>query len=365
MNGSKQIPFNNLGRQFLLHEKELTDAYTRVVKTGRLLDGRYTEEFENWLAVKNHQPYAVTCHSGANALEIIASYYKENGKYALLPTYTFPATINAFVNAGWDIFLADCDDDGVIMPPDEHAFDIIVGVGLHGIALPERLDQGCLVEDGAQHWLSDNCNRMSTATAISFDPTKNLPNYGNGGAVVTSDDDLYEFALNYRSHGKRFLHLLPGSNSRMSEMDCAMLLAKTQYLDAWQERRKQIAIKWINAFKDAGIDTMINDNNIETHGLHKFVIRIDDQERVLNELHQCGIDARIHYREPLHTVGLFAALPYQGGETCKQLSRTSISLPFYPELTDSEVDFIADKVCQIVHAANPTHNLISDYQSHQ
>jgi dTDP-4-amino-4,6-dideoxygalactose transaminase len=364
MTGSKQIPFNNLSRQFLLHKEELMTAYATVAETGRLLDGPYTEQFEDWLAIKNQMPYAVTCGSGTNALEIIARYYKENGKYALLPSYTFPATINAFVTAGWDICLADCDEDGVILPPEQHAFDIIVGVGLHGIALPDRLNQGCLVEDGAQHWLSNNCHRMSTTTAISFDPTKNLPNYGNGGAIVTNDDELYEYALNYRAHGKRYVHLMPGSNSRMNEMDCAMLMVKTKYLDQWQAARKQIALKWIDAFNANNIKTMITLDNINKHALHKFVIQVDNRDYVLNELYRNGIEARVHYSNPLHTVGLFAALPYYGGDTSTRLSKCSISLPFYPELTLEEVEFIQDKVCQIVREARPTHNSISDFQSY-
>ena len=101
-----------------------------------------------------------------------------------------------------------------------------------------------IIEDGAQHWLSNNCNRIGNATAISFDPMKNLNAYGNGGAVVTDDLDLLEFAREWTNNGKP-KHSNIGTNSRMSEIECGQMMVKTNHIDSWQERRRAIVNYWM------------------------------------------------------------------------------------------------------------------------
>ena len=211
MTGSLTIPFTGLKKQYHNLRTEILDVTDEVYRSGQLMSGNYTLEFENWLAKKNHSKYAVTCHSGTQALEIIAYYYRTksgiNPPRAVVPSMTYVATANAFANAGWEVYIGDTDYHGLLDKkkiPDDLSIQAHVLVGLYGASL-EQLENkfwatDLIIEDGAQHWLANNCRRVGNATAISFDPMKNLASYGNGGAVVTSDLNLIEYARAWREH---------------------------------------------------------------------------------------------------------------------------------------------------------------------
>lgn len=357
-----KIAFTGLRRQYNNLREEILDATDIVLRSGDLMDGNYTAEFESWLGRKNHNMHAVTCHSGTQALEIIASYCADNirdvGKIpkVLIPAMTYPATANAFMRAGWQVEIVDTDTYGVMDPAlihDDHTrdYDAICVVGLYGAALQHRwyAMTDCLIEDGAQHWLSDNCHRQSSCAAISFDPTKNLPSYGNGGAVITSDLYLAEYARNWCNNGKASGHAVIGTNSRMSEIDCAQMMVKTQHLDAWQIRRSQIARYWMTRLEEKSVRCLIDDTNFKSHALQKFVIEVDNQSELQQRLASCQIETKVHYKNPLHELNAY--------QDCKgpnllsvssSLARRCVSLPFYPELTDLEADCIIDSVLACV-----------------
>jgi dTDP-4-amino-4,6-dideoxygalactose transaminase len=347
------IPFTGLKKQYNNLRTEILDATDEVLRSGQLMAGNYTAEFENWLARKNHSKYAVTCHSGSQALEIIAEYYRmqssTNPPRVVVPAMTYAATANAFVRAGWDIYIADTDTHGLLNKnkiPHDLSIQATVLVGLYGAAVNADRFWGTdlIIEDGAQHWLSNKCNRVGNATAISFDPMKNLNAYGNGGAVVTDDMDLLEFAREWTNNGKP-QHSTIGTNSRMSETESAQMMVKTRYIDAWQARRKNIALYWTGRLKNSGIRSLIDVNNFETHCYHKFVIDADARDILARNLNIKGIETRIHYKEPLHELPAYSA--YTGPDilsVASALSRRVLSLPIYPELSDLEVEYIIDSV---------------------
>lgn len=360
------IPFFGINRQYNFLRQEILDVTDEVLRTGQVMSGNYTAEFENWLAKKNHSKYAITCHSGTQALEIIAHYIKKvlivnDTPRALIPAMTFKATANAFINAGWDIEFVDTDhyaimDYGKI--DESNLPDVIVGVGLYGAAIEDALDMRKIakrlaltsppgtmfVEDAAQHWLSNNCRRIGLAAAISFDPTKNFNNYANGGAIVTNDHDLFSFAQAYRQNGTP-QGIWYGTNSRMGEVDCAQLMVKSKYIDSWQERRRHIAEYWSNRLSKAEVRCLIDKNNIANHCYHKFVIEVDDRDQLKAHLAQKRIEARVHYSTPLHEEGHFRQYP---GPyllcNASALCRRVLSLPIYPELSDLEVEYIIDQI---------------------
>jgi dTDP-4-amino-4,6-dideoxygalactose transaminase len=352
MNGLK-IPFTGLKKQYNNLRTEILDVTDEVLRSGQLMAGNYTAEFENWLAKKNHSKYAVTCHSGSQALEIIAEYYRTQTSAhpprVVIPTMTYVATANAFIRAGWDVYLADTDANGILNKkkiPNDLSIQATVLVGLYGAAVnTDRFwATDLIIEDGAQHWLSNNCNRLGNATAISFDPMKNLNAYGNGGAVVTDDIDLLEFAREWTNNGKP-KHTNVGTNSRISEIDAAQLMIKTQYLDEWQQRRASIAEYWMMRLKNTHIRSLITSDNYATHCYHKFVIDVDQRDLLQRNLALKNIETRVHYKEPLHE--LFAYSDYSGPDilsVASALSRRVLSLPIYPELTDLEVEYIIDQV---------------------
>jgi dTDP-4-amino-4,6-dideoxygalactose transaminase len=352
MTGLK-IAFTGLKKQYSNLRTEILDATDEVYRSGELMDGNYTAEFENWLAKRNGVKYAVTCHSGTHALEIIAEYYATvSGSVppqVLIPTMTYVATANAFMRAGWAVELVDTDRYGIInlkSVAGEVGTQAVVAVGLYGAALRNQLywANNIVIEDAAQHWLSNGCERIGNAAALSFDPMKNLGNYGNGGAVVTSDLNLLEFAREWRNNGKPN-HQELGTNSRMSEVDSAQMMVKTRYIDVWQQRRGEIAAYWVTRLKGTGIRTLIDDTNIKTHCFHKFVIDVDRRDILQRNLALHNIETKIHYAHPLHELPAYDHLA--GPDilsTASALSRRVLSLPIYPELTDLEVEYVIDQV---------------------
>lgn len=330
-----------------------------MLRSGVLMGGNYTAEFEHWLAKKNHQNYAITCHSGTQALEIIAEYYRGEISISpprvLVPAFTFPATANAFVRAGWDVKFIDVDSYGVMNYEKidrKQSIQALCVVGLYGHAVTDQpyFYTDLVIEDGAQHWLADNCTRRGKATAVSFDPTKNLSNYGNGGAVITDDRDLASFALDWTRHGKHSNHSQAGTNSRMSEIDCAQLMIKTRHIDRWQQRRKDIAKHWIAMFKDEPIRCLIDQKNLDRHCVHKFVIDVDNRNTVAKQLKLRGVETKVHYDQPLWNMPAFNRNSVVDSflSSAESLSRRCLSLPIYPELSDLEIEYIADQVLQSV-----------------
>jgi dTDP-4-amino-4,6-dideoxygalactose transaminase len=228
-------------------------------------------------------------------------------------------------------------------------------VGLYGAAVnADRFwATDLVIEDGAQHWLSNSSTRVGSATALSFDPMKNLNAYGNGGAVVTNDHNLAWFAREWINNGKP-KHAGIGTNSRMSEIETAQLLVKTRYIDAWQLRRRNIVSYWLERLKKSGIRTLIDDSNFETHCYHKFVIDVDNRDVLASNLAIRGIETRVHYREPLHELPAYAG--YTGPDilsAASALSRRVLSLPLYSELTDLEVEYIIDS---LLNSASTKHS---------
>jgi dTDP-4-amino-4,6-dideoxygalactose transaminase len=360
MSGLK-IAFTGLPRQYNNLREEILDVTDTVLLSGNLMSGNYTAEFESWLAQKNQSNHAITCHSGTQALEIIARYYAdphETARRVLIPAMTYPATANAFITAGWTVDIADVDYRGIMdseKVPYPNNYDAVCLVGLYGASINRdekfwNKHFWIVIEDGAQHWLSNNCQRFGNATAISFDPTKNLPNYGNGGAIVTDDHELFDFARDYTNNGKASKHAIAGSNSRMSEIDCAQMMIKTRYIDEWQLRRKNIAAHWLRRLEDdARVRCLINYTNFDKHSFHKFVIEVDQRDIVQRNLSLRKIETKIHYAEPLQELPVFQQ--YQGPDMLSAsyaLSRRCLSLPIYPELTDLEVEYIIDQLLDCV-----------------
>jgi dTDP-4-amino-4,6-dideoxygalactose transaminase len=189
---------------------------------------------------------------------------------------------------------------------------------------------------------------MGDCAAISFDPMKNLSAYGNGGAVVTDNEDLANFARGWRDNGKP-THNLTGTNSRMSEVECASLIVKTRYLDQWQRRRSVISRHYRERLEGGNLRCLIDKTNMYDHANHKFVIEVNDRDQLQQRLKLVGVETKVHYEKPLHEISVYRQYP--GPDilgASSSLSRRCLSLPIYPELTDSEVDFISDQVLSFV-----------------
>ena len=355
-----KIPFTGIQRQYANLREEIMDITDSVLTTGQVMNGEWTMRFEDWLANKNHVKYAVTCHSGTQALELIAAFHRQWGfggavPTVLIPAMTYVATANAWVKAGWNIHIVDTDGYGLIDPkkvPRNLVFHAVCTVGLYGAAYNRWFpNEGnyAMIEDGAQHWLSNDCRRHGAACAISFDPTKNFANYGNGGAIVTNDRDLLDYARDWQSNGKGGGSADHVTNSRMSEVDCAQMMIKARYLNDWQARRETIARYWMDRFAGTSVRCLIDSTNVDKHCFHKFVIDINNRDSVKSKLEASGISTKIHYSRPLHEEPRYVNTPGPNMmSAASSLARRGLSLPIYPELTDAEVEFIADQVISCV-----------------
>jgi dTDP-4-amino-4,6-dideoxygalactose transaminase len=168
---------------------------------------------------------------------------------------------------------------------------------------------------------------MGDVSVLSFDPTKNLNNYGSGGMILTDDFQIYETCRGLRDNGK-IIHDSPGTNSKMSEADCAQMLVKLGHFDAWQRRRSEIANYYIDALYQY-VDILIPGEGVE-HAWHKFVIRTENRSALIG----VGFNY-VDYSKDLYT------------ET-SAFTRECLSLPIYPELSDSEIETVVEKIKQYI-----------------
>ena len=345
------IPHFGLARQYKNIGEELLDATHRALKDGQLMSSHYTRSFEEWLKHKTNTKYAITVHSGTQALEIIARWKKikhnetmDGNPKVRIPNLTYPATLNSFLTAGWDVDLVDTDKNGII----DHnlrvggVYDCVMGfAGRRPWSDVRYEDSYGVIVDGAQHWLEAGGN-VGSGMAISFDPTKNLNSSGNGGAIVTNDEKLYLYASSYRDNCKPYFHDV-GTNSRMSELDCAHLLVRVKHINAWQIRRATISSYWCEQFKNLPM-TCLSDTR-DPHAHQKFVMYLPDRNSLFTHLMLDGIECKRHYEYVLGDLPSAKDLAKPDLlSTSVMLSRGVISLPMYPELTDNDVQYIANKV---------------------
>ena len=348
-----QVPFTGLARQYNNLKDELASATHDALKEGILVSGPQTEMFEAWLRDRCCAEFALVTHSGTQALEIIAraelnvekEYHYPVSDTIRIPNLTYPATLNAFLTAGWNVELVDVDKNGLIAEFPHNIHTCYVGLygaaGSRSLAKFEQVADTHIIVDGAQHWLADPSN-IGIAMAISFDPTKNLNASGNGGAIITNDIEIYKFSKDYVSNGGK-RHECAGTNSKMSEIDCSHLLVRSKYIDGWQIRRKKIRQYYLNAFKDLPLRCLSRD--FMFHMDQKFVIETDRRNELAAYLNTNGIETKVHYPYALSELPIAKNLVKPDFiSTGVMLTRGVLSLPIYPELTDNEIEYIANTV---------------------
>ena len=357
------IPFFGVARQYQNLREEILDATDRVYSTGRVLDGAFTEELEHKIARRCNRDYAVAVNSGTQALIFSQLATLTKPPYSILiPTISFVATMNSVLWNNFTPVFCDIDYKGLIdLNAYQHKLDRSVGavmyVNLFGNCIDyDRFriqtkffnDDLIVIEDAAQSFGASYrgipSGKMGDVSVLSFDPTKNLNNYGSGGMILTDDLEIYEACRLYRDNGKP-VHDTPGTNSKMSEADCAQLLVKLRHFDSWQSRRKDIANYYIDRLYQY-VDIILPNEHVE-HAWHKFVIRTENRHALAGHLSRSGIETKIHYESALYDFGAgFNYIDYSKDlftET-SAFTRECLSLPIYPELSDSEVEIIADKI---------------------
>jgi dTDP-4-amino-4,6-dideoxygalactose transaminase len=357
------IKFFGLDRQYQSLKEEILDATDQVLKTGLVLDGPFTKKFETAIALRTHRTYAIAVNSCTQAL-IFAQQCTNNQRKTLIPSISFIATLNSVLMTGNTPVFCNTDDQGLIdlesldMNLNDAGIDTVMYVNLFGNVVDyDRFTTQTqffnkdifVIEDAAQSFGASYkgipSGKLGTISCLSFDPTKNLPNYGSGGMLLTDDYQIYDKLRNLRDNGKYSQHELLGTNSKMSETDCASMLVKLKYFDSWQRRREDIAEYYTRELNNL-VETPSVEHNVN-HAWHKYVIKFFARNSLKEHLEKNNIETKIHYSQPLFD----SNLGFSYVNSVKQLYRESskfcmecLSLPIYPELTDAEVEKIVSVI---------------------
>jgi len=347
---AKQIPFFGVARQNKLLQDKLTPVIQSTLNSGILMNGPNVAALETHLAEYTGFKYAIGVANCTQALESVLAAHTPHNNEPLsicIPALTYKATINAAMRARMRPVILDVDVDGLITGSpfaggETPALACIVGLYGNGTGgSPPGMSH---IRDAAQDWpvLKENPFYNGTATA-SFDPTKNLYGVGGGGMVFTNSNYVATFVRSWRANdGDR---LTAGTNSKMSEVDAAVMLAKLEYFDHWQQRRNIIARHWTLALEpyEGVVRPLYHRGNWHCHAVQKYVIELTQVDRNLFRKHlwDQGIETRIHYDLPLHEMINYSRFTNPGPlSVASCLARKVVSLPIYPELSNSEAEHI-------------------------
>lgn len=358
------IPFFGLDRQYESIKEEILDATNEVLKSGQVLDGIHTQLFENAIARRCNRSFAISVNSGTQALIFAQMAALNKPPYSILiPTISFVATINSVLMNGHTPVFCEVDHKALMdLSTVDYKLDTSIGAIMYVNLFGNCIDWDkfrmytqffnndlVIIEDAAQSfgasYKGTPSGKMGTVSVLSFDPTKNLPNYGSGGMILTDDFNIYEICRNLKNNGKSRDHDVPGTNSKMSEVDCAQMMVKLNHFDKWQRRRKEIADYYINELYQY-LDILMPNEGVE-HAWHKFVIRYETRSGLKNALELNGIETKIHYDTALidYNVGYqYRDYTHFMYTETNEFTRECLSLPIYPELTDSEVETIVERI---------------------
>lgn len=361
------IPFFGINRQYATLRDELLDASDIVYRTGQVLDGPYVRKFEEAIAQRCNRKYAVAVNSCTQGL--IFALRPISIKKLLIPNISFPATLNSVLLAQSteEIQFEICDTDinGLI---DLQSLDYALnGAGIDTIMYPNLWGHTVdwdnfqvvanffnqdmfVIEDAAQsfgaYYKDQPSGSLGDVSVLSFDPTKNLPNYGSGGMILTDEAEFAEVFMNYRDNGKLRDHDIAGTNSKMSESDCAQMLVKLQYFDQWQKRRTEIAEYYINELYQY-VDIVLPGPDV-TSAWHKFIIRTSLRHNLQSYMARHGVETRIHYSQGMVDLPVLGSTNYVWAadqfRESDAFTKECLSLPIYPELTDAEVEHVVETI---------------------
>lgn len=353
------IPQANPRASYIAHKEEIDGAIARVLESGRYILGQEVAAFEEEFAAYIGVRFGIGVNSGTDALHLaLWACGIGSGDEVITVSHTAVATVVAIELCHAKPVLVDIDPSTFLIDPDQIEGAItsrtkaIIPVHLYGhvadmesILSIARAHGLRVIEDCAQSHGATHGERKSGAlgdmAAFSFYPTKNLGAFGDGGMVVTNDRELNERVRILREYGwrQRFISEISGLNSRLDELQAAVLRVKLQYLDRWNgERRRKASIytKWLK-----GLEIVCPiEKEPAQHVYHLYVIRTRKRDSLQAFLKEREISTLIHYPVPIHLQNAYRNLGYQKGDLpfTEQCSKEILSLPFFPEMTEREME---------------------------
>lgn len=342
---------------------DIDERIKSILDKGWYLQGEWDKTFEENFAEFCGVKHCIGCANGLDALNlIIRAYGFGAGDEIIVPANTYIASILAISENGCTPVLVEPSIDTYNINPDlieEKITDktkAIMVVHLYGQAvqmdkileLAKKYDLK-VIEDSAQAhgavYKNKKAGNLGDASGFSFYPGKNLGCMGDGGAVTTNDDELaakIRAIANYGSD-RKYHHIYKGVNSRLDEIQAAVLDVKLSYLDSDNSRRREISKYYRENIKNPKIILpKVYDEN--AHVWHIFAIRCDERDRLQKYLEENGIQTNIHYPTPPHKQGAYAEWETKSFPVSEEIHRTELSLPISPVLTDEEVQRVVEVV---------------------
>jgi dTDP-4-amino-4,6-dideoxygalactose transaminase len=362
------INFLDIKKINFLHQEEIETKLIEVFRSGWFVLGSEVQTFENNLKSYLDVQHVVGVANGLDALRLIFKAYIElgimqHGDEVIVPANTYIASILA---------ISDNQLVPVLVEPDEETFNIdfdlieshitdktkaILLVDLYGRAcFDEKINEFKekyslkIIEDNAQaigaEWKGKKTGSICDAAGFSFYPGKNLGALGDGGAISTNDDELAKVirALSNYGSNQKYVNIYQGLNSRLDEIQAAVLSIKLKYLDEENSKRKEIAKRYVSEIKNPEIILPKIPLDINEHVWHLYVIRSKNRNALQQHLLDNGIQTLIHYPIAPHKQGAYAELNHLSFPISERIHDEVLSLPISQVMTEEEVNYVI-QVC--------------------
>jgi dTDP-4-amino-4,6-dideoxygalactose transaminase len=363
-----KIPFVDLKANYLSIKTEVDAAIMKVLDETAFIKGADLDIFEKNWALMCGAEYCVGISNGTTSIELILKALGVgSGDEVILPSHTFIATAEAVVNCGAKPVFVDSHDHTTLIDANEAAKAItsktkaIIIVDLYGqpadydavkAAVADRDIE--IIQDAAQSHLAQYKNKITgsyaRATSFSFYPGKNLGAYGDAGAVVTNDKELYTKIKMMSDHGRitKYEHQISGTNARMDNLQAAILNVKMKYVQEWNEKRRTVAARYKNALEN--YLNFVEEEPFVKSVYHLLVARTLFRKDMIKFLGEHGIATGIHYPIPLHLQPAYKHLGYSYGDLprCERIAEEIISLPVFPEMTEEQTDYVINTVKEYI-----------------
>ena len=353
------IKFNNFNTEYNFIKSEIDTSIARVISSGWYILGIELSNFEKLFSKYLGANYCVGVGSGTDALTIsLMSLNIGKGDEVITTSLTAYPTITGILNSGAKPVLVDVYKSNALMDVEKIEAKInkktkaIMPVHLYGqscdmnmITKIAKKHNLAVVEDCAQAtgalYKGKKVGTIGDCGAFSFYPTKNLGAYGDGGAIVTNSEKIYLKAKLYRNYGQedKYNHTLNGLNSRLDEIQAAVLATKLKFLDSWNQKRRKIAKKYSTELET--VDFLKNDSD-SVHVHHLYVVKSNNRDKLMNHLTKNGVEALIHYPLPINKQKAFAKIGNGTYKNADEITKQILSLPINPWLKDDEINSIIE-----------------------
>lgn len=363
-----KVPFVDLDSQYKSIKPEILKSIEGVLDSKKFVMGDYEQTFSKEFSKVHGSKYSVGCSNGTSAITVaLRSLGIKAGDEVITPANSFFATPEAIYEVGAKPVFIDCDPDTYAMKfsdiekaitPNTKA---IIPVHLYGNPTPMKdIVNLCekhnlyLIEDCAQaHLASIDGKAVGTFGefgTFSFYPGKNLGAYGDAGAVITQDEKLLKTASMHINHGrtKKYEHEFCAGNFRMDGIQAAILSVKAKYISKWTDQRIAAAQKYDEIFKSKGFKVLkVNPNSKCAY--HLYPIEVSNRDEVISHLKNNDIGCGVHYPIPLHLQPALSELGYKLGDfpNCEAASERMLSIPIFPEITDEQINKVAQIFLEI------------------